>query len=118
MSRREAAEAVREVRAWLRVEPSSDLAHGMLAQCLLYDEQAPEAIREIQIATFTDGSVLASTAYSYTVQARDAVNNVSAVSAGASTTTPAAAAPVFGDGFESGTLGAWTSSAGGATCDR
>ena len=50
LSRREAAEAVREVRAWLRVEPSSDLAHGMLAQCLLYDEQAPEAIREIQYA--------------------------------------------------------------------
>jgi len=50
ISRRQAAEAVREVRAWLRVEPSSDLAHGMLAQCLLYDEKAAEAVPEIEYA--------------------------------------------------------------------
>ncbi len=50
ISRRESAEAVREVREWLRVEPSSDLAHGMLAQSLLYDEKAAEAVREIEYA--------------------------------------------------------------------
>ena len=62
--------------------------------------------------SFTDGSVLAGTTYGYTVRARDASNNVSAPSATASATTPAAATPVFADGFESGNLSAWTSSAG------
>jgi ubiquinone biosynthesis protein Coq4/chitodextrinase len=62
--------------------------------------------------SFTDGSVLAGTAYGYTVQARDASNNLSAASATASVTTPAAATPTFADGFESGTLAAWTSSSG------
>ena len=61
---------------------------------------------------FTDGSVLAGSTYGYTVRARDASNNVSAPSATASVTTPAAATPLFADGFESGTLAAWTSSAG------
>jgi chitodextrinase len=72
------------------------------------------AIGSVSGATtsFTDGTVLGSTSYSYTVQARDASSNISALSAAASTTTPAAPVPVFGDGFESGTLGAWTSSAG------
>jgi len=50
ISRRQSAEAVREVRAWLRVEPSSDLAHGMLAQSLLYDEAPAEAVSEIEYA--------------------------------------------------------------------
>jgi hypothetical protein len=62
--------------------------------------------------SFTDGSVLASTTYGYTVRARDASNNLSAASATASVTTPAGATPVFADGFESGNLSAWTSSAG------
>ena len=61
---------------------------------------------------FTDSSVAASTAYTYAVQARDGSNNVSAPSAGVPVTTPAAATPVFADGFESGNLSAWTSSAG------
>ena len=61
---------------------------------------------------FTDGSTLPSTAYTYAVQARDGSNNVSAPSAGVPVTTPAAATPVFADGFESGNLSAWTSSAG------
>jgi adenylate cyclase len=50
ISRRQNAEAVREVRAWLRVEPSSDLAHGMLAQSLLYDDAPAEAVSEIEYA--------------------------------------------------------------------
>ena len=40
--------------------------------------------------SYTDGSVLASTAYGYAVRAWDASNNVSAASATASVTTPAA----------------------------
>jgi len=62
--------------------------------------------------SYTDGSTLPSTTYGYTVRARDAANNVSAQSASAPVTTPAAATPVFADGFESGNLSAWTSSAG------
>ena len=50
ISRRQNAEAVREVRDWLRVEPSSDLAHGMLAQSLLYADAPAEAVREIEYA--------------------------------------------------------------------
>src|SRR5438445_7384075 len=55
---------------------------------------------------------LPSTAYAYTVRARDGSNNVSAPSATAPVTTPSAATPLFADGFESGSLGAWTSAAG------
>jgi hypothetical protein len=62
--------------------------------------------------SFTDGSTLPSTAYGYTVRARDASNNTSAASTISSVTTPAGATPVFADGFESGNLSAWTSSAG------
>ena len=51
---------------------------------------------------FTDATALASTTYSYAVRARDAAGNVSAPSAGAPVTTPAAPPPVFADGFESG----------------
>ncbi|HET7899747.1 MAG TPA: metallophosphoesterase [Candidatus Nanopelagicales bacterium] len=57
---------------------------------------------------FTDSTVLASTAYSYVVTARDAAGNV-AMSAAAPLTTAAAAAPVFADGFETGNLNLWTS---------
>ncbi len=61
---------------------------------------------------FTDTTVLASTTYDYKVRAWDLAGNVSPLSVGASVTTPAAAPPVFADGFESGGLAAWTSSAG------
>ena len=64
------------------------------------------------VLAYTDSSVLPSTTYSYTVQARDTSGASSAPSAPASATTPAAAAPLFADGFESGTSGAWTSSVG------
>ena len=61
---------------------------------------------------YSDTTALASTAYSYTVRARDTSNNPSAQSAPASATTPAAPAPVFADGFEAGDMTAWTTSAG------
>ena len=61
--------------------------------------------------SYTDTTALASSTYDYAVRARDGVN-VSALSAAASVTTPSAAGPLFADGFESGNLGAWTSSGG------
>ena len=64
------------------------------------------------VTTFTDYTAAASTAYTYTVKARDGVGNVSAASPDGIVTTPAAPAPLFADGFESGNLTAWTSSAG------
>ena len=60
------------------------------------------------VTNYTDTHVLASTSYSYTVRARDTSGNPSAQSAPLPVTTPAAAAPVFADGFESGDLSAWT----------
>jgi len=63
--------------------------------------------------TYSDTTVAASTTYQYVLQARDAAGNVSDPSAPPVTvTTPAANPPVFSDGFESGNLSAWTSSAG------
>ena len=64
------------------------------------------------VTTYTDTTVVASSAYSYTVRARDFAGNFSALSAPALVTTPAAAPPIFADGFESGNTSAWTSSAG------
>lgn len=64
------------------------------------------------VLAYTDTSVLASTTYSYTIRARDTSGGPSAQSAPILVTTPAARLPVFADGFESGDLSAWTSSAG------
>jgi hypothetical protein len=66
----------------------------------------------VAITQYTDSQVLAGTSYSYEVAARDTFNNVSARSTAADVTTPAAATPVFADGFESGDLSAWSSTAG------
>ncbi len=68
--------------------------------------------------TFVDPSVAAATTYSYTVTATDAATNVSAPSPAAGVTTPPASPPptvVFGDDFESGGLGQWTSNSGVTT---
>jgi hypothetical protein len=62
--------------------------------------------------SFSDTTVAGSTAYQYTVQARDAAGNVSDPTLPLTVTTPAANPPVFSDGFESGNLSAWTSSGG------
>lgn len=64
------------------------------------------------VTSYSDTSVLAATGYQYTVTARDAAGNASAPSSIATVTTPAASPPLFSDGFESGNLAAWTSSAG------
>ena len=50
LSRREPDKAVAEIRKMLRIEPSSDLGHAMLAQGLLYDGHAAEAVPEIEYA--------------------------------------------------------------------
>jgi chitodextrinase len=62
--------------------------------------------------SFTDIGLQAATTYSYTVVAYDAASNVSPASNPATVTTPSSGALVFGDGFESGTMGAWTSNTG------
>ncbi len=62
--------------------------------------------------TFTDVTVAAGTTYQYTVEARDGAGNLSAASVPVSVTTPMGVAPIFADGFETGTLSAWTSSSG------
>lgn len=62
--------------------------------------------------TFTDSSVAPSTTYSYQVSASDRAGNFSALSAPANVTTQGGVTPVFADGFESGSLSAWTSSGG------
>jgi hypothetical protein len=62
--------------------------------------------------TFQDVTVAAGTTYQYRVQARDGAGNRSAASAPVTVMTPAGAAPIFADGFETGTLSAWTSSGG------
>jgi chitodextrinase len=60
------------------------------------------------VTSYTDSTVLASSAYSYAVRARDAAGNVSALTSPAVVNTPAAATPVFSDGFETGNLSGWT----------
>ena len=62
--------------------------------------------------SFTDGSALAQTTYGYTVRA-DGRTSAQRLGASAAVRDDAVAAtPLFADGFESGTLAAWTSSAG------
>lgn len=60
----------------------------------------------------TDASAVPSTTYGYAVRARDAAGNTSEFSPTVSVTTPGATPPVFSNGFESGNLSGWTSSAG------
>ena len=62
--------------------------------------------------SFTDTGLQASTTYSYTVVAYDEANNVSPASNTASVTTTSGGMVLFSDGFESGTMGAWTSNTG------
>ncbi|MDT4945616.1 MAG: hypothetical protein QOH14_2349, partial [Pseudonocardiales bacterium] len=62
--------------------------------------------------SYADTTVLASSTHQYAVRARDGSGNVSPLSAAIPATTPAAGAPIFADGFESGDLSAWTTKAG------
>jgi len=59
--------------------------------------------------SWSDMSVTPSTSYTYAVRARDLAGNASEYSAPAPVTTPAAATPLFADGFESG-ITAWSAS--------
>ena len=60
------------------------------------------------VTSYTDSTVLASTTYSYQVRARDTSGNFSSLSDPlAVVTTPAPPAPLFADGFESGSV-SWT----------
>lgn len=62
--------------------------------------------------SYTDTTVLPSTSYQYQVRARDVSGNASALSAPVAVATPATALALFADGFESGDLSAWSSTAG------
>jgi fibronectin type 3 domain-containing protein len=59
--------------------------------------------------SYADTSVLAGSTHSYAVAAVDAAGNTSAACTAVSITTPAAATPLFADGFENGDLSGWTS---------
>jgi chitodextrinase len=59
-----------------------------------------------------DTTVVPNTTYQYQVVAHDGAGNASPPSAPLTVTTPAATATIFSDGFESGSLSAWTSSSG------
>lgn len=61
--------------------------------------------------SFTD-AVSADSTHTYAVEAVDKAGNVSAASAAVSVTTAPSTGAVFADGFESGTLGAWTGAQG------
>lgn len=62
--------------------------------------------------SYLDTGLQASTSYSYTVDAVDGAGNHSAQSPPAVAVTQGAATVLFSDGFESGTLANWTSTAG------
>jgi hypothetical protein len=62
--------------------------------------------------SYADTTVLASSTHQYSVRARDGSGNVSPLSSAITAVTPAAGAPIFADGFESGDLSAWTTKAG------
>ena len=64
------------------------------------------------VTAYTDTTVLAGSTYSYSVEAVDQSGNPSSPSIPVSVTTPGAAAPVFADGFETGSTSGWTSSSG------
>ena len=62
---------------------------------------------------WSDTTVATATQYTYTVVARDLAGNTSPASQSAVVTTPASGGTVlFSDGFESGTLNAWTNQGG------
>ena len=63
-------------------------------------------IAELTTTSYTDNTVLANTTHLYSVRARDGSGNVSAF-ASVLVTTPAAATPIFSDGFEGGNFSAW-----------
>jgi len=64
------------------------------------------------VTSYTDTTVLAGTTHTYAVWAVDQAGNVSTLTSAAPATTPAAIAPLFFNGFETGTLTGVTTTAG------
>jgi hypothetical protein len=62
--------------------------------------------------SYTDAAATPATSYQYAVRAHDAAGNTSDYAVAPSVTTPSPPTPVFSDGFESGSLSAWTSFVG------
>jgi hypothetical protein len=83
---------------------------GVTAYQLLRDGAPLVTLAGTQ-TSYTDTAVLAGSTHTYAVRAWDAANNISPGTAPVSVTTPAAAAPLFADGFEHGDLTSWTSTA-------
>ncbi len=63
-------------------------------------------------AQFTDAAVTAGATYTYSVSATDGAGNQSAPSESVTTTVPSSIPVIFSDGFETGTLSAWTTRSG------
>lgn len=91
--------------AQLSWSASSDDA-GVVSYTVLRDGVAIATV-DGGTLSYTDTGVLASTTYSYAVQAVDLAGNRSQPGT-TSVTTPAADPPLFADGFESGNLSAWS----------
>lgn len=70
------------------------------------------AYQQLPATTSFQDAVSPNTSYSYSVAAVDSAGNVSSDSSPISITTPAQLSPVFADGFESGSLSAWSSHGG------
>jgi parallel beta-helix repeat protein len=65
------------------------------------------------VTAYSDTTTSPATTYTYQVRARDAAGNASGLSNTATATTPASGgAPLFSDGFETGTFANWTSNTG------
>jgi hypothetical protein len=105
-----AATAVSGSTVGLSWSASSDA--GGVASYDLVRDGSPLATVTAPATTYTDETASPAVTYAYAVRARDAAGNASDLSAPVQVTTPGPTIPVFSDGFESGNLSAWTSSAG------
>ena len=77
----------------------------------IYRDGSELANVALEATSYSDGSVRAGSAYTYTVRARDAQGNFSADSNSATVTTPTVSF-LFHDGFESGGMSNWTQNNG------
>jgi hypothetical protein len=69
-------------------------------------------VASVTATAYDDVAVAPGSTHTYAVKARDLAGNTSAASQDTPVTLPAAPAPLFADGFESGSLSAWTTNAG------
>ena len=86
---------------------------GVIDKYDIYRNGSPSPIATVNgnLTSYADLTVSASTAYSYTVRARDASGNASVDSNVAQVTTPSIGV-LFADDFESGSLSTWTNVTG------